>query len=74
VRAGICSAEQYRAKVRRHFPGSAWPPHEAGVEIAELIKRQPNASLSLFKLQPFCHKWMGELHVEGLRKAGLREE
>lgn len=47
---------------------------EARAEIAELIKHQPGASLSYFKLRPFRHKWMDELHVEGLRKAGLREE
>jgi adenylate cyclase len=47
---------------------------EARAEIAELIKHQPDASLATFRLQGFRHKWMQELHVEGLRKAGLREE
>ncbi len=47
---------------------------EARAEIAELIKRQPDASLALFRQHGFRHKWMGELHMEGLRKAGLREE
>jgi TolB-like protein/DNA-binding SARP family transcriptional activator len=47
---------------------------EARAEIAELIKHQPSASLSYFKLRPLRHKWMDELHLEGLRKAGLREE
>ncbi len=47
---------------------------EARAEIAELIKHQPDASLALFQLQGFRHKWMQELHLEGLRKAGLREE
>ena len=47
---------------------------EARAEIAELIKHQPDASLALFRLQGFRHKWMQELHMEGLRKAGLREE
>jgi adenylate cyclase len=47
---------------------------EAQVEIAELIKHQPDASLALFRQQGFRHKWMQELHMEGLRKAGLREE
>jgi hypothetical protein len=47
---------------------------EARGEIAELIKHQPDASLALFQLQGFRHKWMQELHMVGLRKAGLREE
>jgi hypothetical protein len=45
---------------------------EARVEIAELLKFQPGASVATFGQQPFRHKWMRELHVEGLRKAGLR--
>ena len=47
---------------------------EARVEIAELLKHQPGASLAVFEQTPFRHKWMKELHMEGLRKAGLREE
>jgi TolB-like protein/DNA-binding SARP family transcriptional activator len=47
---------------------------EAQAEIAELLKHQPNASVALLRLQGFQHKWMHELHLEGLRKAGLREE
>jgi adenylate cyclase len=47
---------------------------EARTEIAELLKYQPDASLVLFRLQPFRHDWMRELHLDGLRKAGLREE
>jgi adenylate cyclase len=47
---------------------------EARAEIAELIKHQPSASLADFQQQPFRHKWMQELHMEGLRKAGLRKE
>jgi adenylate cyclase len=47
---------------------------EARAEIAELIKHQPDASLALFRLQGFHHRWMHELHLDGLRKAGLREE
>jgi Flp pilus assembly protein TadD len=47
---------------------------EARAEIAELIKHQPDASLAHFQLHGFRHKWMQELHMEGLRKAGLREE
>jgi adenylate cyclase len=45
---------------------------EARAEIAELLKHQPGASLADFQQQPFRHKWMQELHMEGLRKAGLR--
>jgi len=47
---------------------------EAQAELAELLKHQPDASIALFQLQGFQHKWMHELHLEGLRKAGLREE
>ena len=47
---------------------------DAQIEIAELVKRQTDASIALFQQQGFRHKWMLELHVEGLRKAGLREE
>jgi TolB-like protein len=47
---------------------------EAQAEIAELCHHQPDASVATFALQPFRHRWMKELHVEGLRKAGLREE
>jgi TolB-like protein len=47
---------------------------EAQAQIAELIKYQPSASLALFSRRAFRHKWMDELHFEGLRKAGLREE
>jgi Flp pilus assembly protein TadD len=44
---------------------------EARGEIAELLKYQPDASLALFRQHGFRHKWMQELHMEGLRKAGL---
>jgi adenylate cyclase len=47
---------------------------EARAEIAELLKYQPDASLALFNKHGFRHKWMQELHMEGLRTAGLREE
>ena len=47
---------------------------EARAEIAELYKYQPDASVALFRLQPFRYDWMHELHLDGLRKAGLREE
>src|SRR5262245_61081394 len=47
---------------------------EAQAEIAELLEHQPGASLAYFEQIRFRHKWMKELHMEGLRKAGLREE
>ena len=47
---------------------------EAHAEIADLIKHQPDASLTLFRQHSFRHKCMHELHMEGLRKAGLREK
>ena len=47
---------------------------EAQIEMTELVKRQTDASLALFRQQGFRHKWMHELHLEGLRKAGLREK
>jgi hypothetical protein len=47
---------------------------EARAEIAELIKHQPGASQAWFRQRGFPHKWMEELHLEGLRKAGLRQE
>jgi adenylate cyclase len=47
---------------------------EARAEIDELIKHQPDASLARFRQHGFRRKWMQELHMEGLRKAGLREE
>jgi adenylate cyclase len=47
---------------------------EARAEIAVLLEHQPGASLADFQQQPFRHKWMQELHMEGLRKAGLREK
>ena len=47
---------------------------EARAEIAAFVRDQPDASLALFRQQSFRHQWMHELHMEGLRKAGLREE
>jgi TolB-like protein/DNA-binding SARP family transcriptional activator len=47
---------------------------EARAEIAELLKHQPGASLAVFEQTPFRYKWMQELFMEGLRKAGLRDE
>ena len=44
---------------------------EARAEIAELLNHQPDASLALFRQHSFRHKWMHELHLEGLRQAEL---
>jgi len=47
---------------------------EAQAEVAELLKYFPDASLALFRRHPFRYGWMRELVLDGLRKAGLREE
>src|SRR5262249_15197490 len=47
---------------------------EARAEIAELVKHQPGVSQAWFRQRGFPHKWMQELHLEGLRKVGLRQE
>jgi Flp pilus assembly protein TadD len=47
---------------------------EAQIEIAELVRRQRDASIALFRQQGFRHAWMRDMHVDGLRKAGLPEE
>jgi adenylate cyclase len=47
---------------------------EARAEIAEWLRYEPDASVARFRLHPFRHEWMRELHLDGLRKAGLREE
>jgi TolB-like protein/DNA-binding SARP family transcriptional activator len=46
---------------------------EARAEIVVFVKDQPDASLALFRQQSFRHQWMHDLHMEGLRRAGLRE-
>jgi transcriptional regulator with AAA-type ATPase domain/TolB-like protein/tetratricopeptide (TPR) repeat protein len=47
---------------------------EARAEIAALITHQPSASLAYFRRRGFRHKWMDELHLDGLHKAGLRAD
>lgn len=47
---------------------------EARSEIASFIRDQPDASLALFRRQSFRQAWMHEMHLEGLQRAGLREE
>ena len=44
---------------------------EARSEIAELLRYQPGASLKAFRQQPFRHKWMHELHMEGLAQGWI---
>ena len=46
---------------------------EARAEIAEVLERQPNSSLSRSRLSSFRHPWMYDLYLEGLRQAGLPE-
>ena len=46
---------------------------EARAEIAEVLERQPNSSLSRSRLSSFRHPWKYELYLEGLRQAGLPE-
>ena len=47
---------------------------EARAEIAEVLKRQPSASLARSRLSSFRHPWMYDLYLDGLRKAGLPEQ
>ena len=47
---------------------------EAKAEIAEVLKRQPNSSLTRSRLSSFRHPWMFDLYLDGLRKAGLPEQ
>lgn len=46
---------------------------EARRIIADLLKAQPNSSLSLSRTSKFRHQWMMDLYIEGLAKAGLPE-
>jgi adenylate cyclase len=46
---------------------------EARAEIAELLRHQPNASLTRSRLSSFRYDWMYDLYLGGLRKAGLPE-
>jgi hypothetical protein len=61
-----------QANTARKYVATSLAQLEARAEIAELLKHQPGASLAVFEETPFRHKWMKELHMEGLRKAGLR--
>src|SRR6185503_16488959 len=47
---------------------------EARVEIGELLARHPQATLARARNASFRHEWMYDLYLDGLRKAGLREE
>lgn len=47
---------------------------EAKAEIAEVLKRQPNSSLTRSRLSSFRHPWMFDLYLDGLSKAGLPEQ
>ena len=73
ARVGIHSEREYRPQECCRIPRPAWP-HRRG---AGRDRRAPQAPARRFACAPanasFRHKWMHELHLEGLRKAGLRE-
>jgi adenylate cyclase len=46
---------------------------EAQQVVANLLKSQPNSSLSRSRRSTFRHSWMMDLYIDGLRKAGLPE-
>jgi adenylate cyclase len=46
---------------------------EAREVVEDLLRTQPNSSLSLSRTNRFRHPWMMDLYIEGLRKAGLPE-
>ena len=46
---------------------------EARAEIDELLKAQPNSCLERSRKSSYRHKWMLDLYIDGLRKAGLPE-
>ena len=72
--AGPGAAGHYRPQVRRHVPRPA-RPHPRGADRDRRARQATNRRfIALFQQQGFRHKWMRELHVEGLRKAGLREK
>jgi adenylate cyclase len=62
-------AKRYLAASLAHLGRLA----EAQNVIADLLRSQPNASLSLARLNTFRHRWMMDLYIDGLRKAGLPE-
>jgi adenylate cyclase len=41
--------------------------------VKDLLRSQPNSSLSLARLNTFQHPWMMDLYITGLRNAGLPE-
>jgi adenylate cyclase len=46
---------------------------EAKEIVSDLLRLQPNSSLSRSRRSAFKHQWMSDLYVEGLRLAGLPE-
>jgi adenylate cyclase len=46
---------------------------EARKAVADLLRIQPNSSLTLSRLNSYRYPWMIDLHVDGLRLAGLPE-
>ena len=47
--------------------------HEAERVVADLLRSQPNSSLTRSLMNKFRYPWMLELYLDGLRKAGLPE-
>jgi adenylate cyclase len=62
-------AKRYLAASLAHLGRIA----EAQEVVKDLLRSQPNSSLSLSRLNTFRHSWMKDLYIEGLRKAGLPE-
>jgi TolB-like protein/DNA-binding SARP family transcriptional activator/Tfp pilus assembly protein PilF len=63
------SAKRYLAASLAHLGRIT----EAQEVVMDLLRSQPNSSLSLSRLNTFQHSWMKDLYIEGLRKAGLPE-
>jgi adenylate cyclase len=62
-------AKRYLAASLAHLGRIA----EAQEVVKDLLRSQPNSSLSLSRLNTFRHSWMTDLYLEGLRNAGLPE-
>jgi Flp pilus assembly protein TadD len=46
---------------------------EAGAEVKELLKLQPNSSLTRSRTSSFRYDWMLDLYIGALHRAGLPE-
>jgi adenylate cyclase len=69
--------QSLRANIARRYVAAALAHlgqvDEARSEIAELLKYQPNSSLARSRQSSYRYKWMYDLYLDGLRKAGLPE-